>query len=429
MVIPSMDLMAGKVVQLRQGRNKVIERDDPFALAREFSRFGEIAVIDLDAAMSRGDNESLVSRLCRSFECRVGGGIRSVEQARRLVGEGASKIIIGSAVFDGARIDRRFLGDLAGAVGRERVILALDNVRGRIVVDGWRTETGIEVLPLIPDLEPYAAEFLFTRVEREGLMGGTDLEAVSELAAASSLPVTAAGGISSPAEIESLSALGANVQLGMAIYTGAMSLGEAFTASVNWAKGGGLVPTVVQDESRRVLMLVWSSRESLSKTLETGQGWYFSRSRGRLWMKGETSGASQEFMAVRTDCDGDALLLTVLPAGPACHTGRYSCFAGKRFSFDDLYRVIRERIENPPPGSYTASLAPDRLKAKILEEAAELVEARTTEEIAWEAADLVYFAWVLMARGGVAPDDVLAELGRRRRSRRRSDGKAEERIS
>jgi len=421
MVIPSIDLMGGKVVQLKRGKDKVLERDDALALAGDFSRFGEIAVVDLDAAMARGDNETLVAALCRKHECRVGGGIRSIDKALRLAGAGAAGIIVGSAAFEGGRVNRRFLADLAGAVGRDKVIVAVDNVRGRVVVDGWRADAGIDARAAIADIEPFASGILFTRVEREGMMGGTDLEAVREIVAASGLPVTAAGGVSSPAEIETLSALGANVQLGMAVYTGAMSLSEAFVASLAWEKGGGLLPTIVQDASRRVLMLAWSSRESLARTFDTGRAWFHSRSRKRLWMKGETSGNRQEFLCARTDCDGDSILLTVRPAGPACHTGRYSCFSAKAFSFDDLYQVIRERLENPPPGSYTASLTAGQLRAKMLEEAGELGEARTREEIAWEAADVAYFAWVLMARGGVTPDEVLAELGRRRRSPRRSD--------
>ncbi|MHB8095820.1 MAG: bifunctional phosphoribosyl-AMP cyclohydrolase/phosphoribosyl-ATP diphosphatase HisIE [Candidatus Aminicenantales bacterium] len=421
MVIPSIDLSAGKAVQLRQGKDKVLERDDPFALARDFSRFGVIAVIDLDAAMGKGDNEVLVGGLCRLAECRVGGGIRSVAKALRLVRSGASAIIVGSKAFEGNRVNRAFLEELAGAIGRERVIVALDNVLGRVVVDGWRTDTGLDAGAVIGEIEPYASEILFTRVEREGMMGGTDLDAVRNIIAASKLPVTAAGGISSLDEIGRLSRLGASVQLGMALYTDAIKLSDAFAATLDWDKCGGLVPTIVQDESSRVLMLAWSDRESLGRTFETGRAWFHSRSRARLWMKGETSGNVQEFVRVRTDCDADSLLLTVRPKGPACHTGRFSCYQDKAFTFDDLYGVIRDRLENPPPGSYTATLDGEKLAAKVLEEAGELVEARNIADVTWEAADLVYFTWVLMARNGIAPADVLAELGRRRRSPRRGE--------
>jgi phosphoribosyl-AMP cyclohydrolase / phosphoribosyl-ATP pyrophosphohydrolase len=425
MVIPSIDIIEGKVVQLKQGREKVLERDDPIGLAREFSRYGEIAVIDLDAAMGKGDNEALVRELCRTAECRVGGGIRSVDKARRLVANGAAKVIVGTRAFRENGVDEEFLSELVRAVGRERIIVALDNVRGRIVVDGWKKDSGLGVDAVIKAAEPFASEFLFTRVEREGLMGGTDLAAVRSLAAATRVPVTAAGGVSTAAEIGELAALGVSVQLGMALYTGALSLSAAFGAALDWQKAGGLVPTVVQDTVSQVLMVAWSSRESLARTFETGQGWYFSRSRKRLWMKGESSGNVQEFVRIRTDCDGDTILLTVRQRGPACHTGRYSCFGDKSFSLAELGDVIRERLDHPVPGSYTASLTGARVNEKILEEAGELVEARRREDIVWEAADVLYFVCVLLAKNGIPLDDVIGELGRRRRGPRRSEEKPE----
>jgi len=419
MVIPSIDISQGRAVQLKQGKDKVLERADPLSLAREFSRFGEIAAIDLDAAMGKGDNEPLMAELCRTAECRVGGGIRSVDKACRLIAQGATKIIVGTQAFKTNGINGEFLEELVQSVGRERIIIALDNVLGKIVVDGWMTDTGMNVESVIKELEPFASEFLFTRVEREGLMGGTDLNAVRSVLASTSLPVTAAGGVSTPAEIEELAALGANVQLGMALYTGALSLSDAFAASVNWEKSKGLVPTVVQETTSQVLMVAWSSRESLSRTLKSRRAWYFSRSRGKLWMKGETSGNVQEFVKIRTDCDGDTLLLTVRQEGNACHAGKYSCFGDKSFSLQELYGVIRERLSHPLPGSYTASLTESKVKEKILEEAKELAEASKKDDIVWEAADVFYFVCLLLAKNGIPLDDVYSELKRRRRSRRR----------
>jgi phosphoribosyl-ATP pyrophosphohydrolase/phosphoribosyl-AMP cyclohydrolase len=274
MLIPSIDLAGGKVVQLKQGRDKVLERDDPLGLAGEFSRYGEIAVIDLDAAMGRGDNESLVRELCRAAECRVGGGVRIVEKARRLVSLGAARIIVGTRAFRAGGVDGEFLADLARAVGKEKIIVALDNVRGRIVVDGWRRDSGLGVHSVLEAAEPFASEFLFTRVDREGLMEGTDLAAVRDLTAATRVPVTAAGGVSTAGEIGELAAAGASVQLGMALYTGALTPGAAFAAVLDWRKTEGLVPTVVQDTASQVVMAAWSSRESLARTFETGRAWY-----------------------------------------------------------------------------------------------------------------------------------------------------------
>jgi phosphoribosyl-ATP pyrophosphohydrolase len=153
----------------------------------------------------------------------------------------------------------------------------------------------------------------------------------------------------------------------------------------------------------------------LKKAFETEKMWYFSRSRNRLWMKGETSGNTQELLRMRSDCDGDALLATVKQNGFACHKGSYSCFGEKKFTLHELYAVVKDRIENPRTGSYTATLDDKLLKEKILEESREVVEAKTGDEITWEVADLTYFLTVLLAKKGVEMDDVLSELYRRRK--------------
>lgn len=415
MLIPSIDISGGKAVQLRQGREKVIEREDLQTLARGFSRFGEIAVIDLDAAMGKGDNEAVVAELCRQFECRVGGGIRSADKARRLIELGASKVIVGTKAFTQNGVNSGFLVEMAEAVGRERIMIALDNFLGKIVVDGWKTDTGLAVESVIKEAEPFASEFLLTRVEKEGMMGGTDLSSLQSVISATRLPVTAAGGVSNLAEIEELATLGASVQLGIALYTGAVSIEDAFIAAVNWRKSDGLVPTVVQDTTLQVLMVAWSSRESLKQTFASGQAWYFSRNREKLWKKGESSGNVQEFVKARTDCDGDTLLLTVRQKRAACHTGKYSCFGDKLFSLGELFGVIQDRLANPVPGSYTASLTEERAREKILEEAGELATAREGNEIVWEAADLLYFICVLLARKNIPLGNVYSELKRRKR--------------
>ncbi|MBN1222183.1 MAG: bifunctional phosphoribosyl-AMP cyclohydrolase/phosphoribosyl-ATP diphosphatase HisIE, partial [Candidatus Aminicenantes bacterium] len=208
--------------------------------------------------------------------------------------------------------------------------------------------------------------------------------------------------------------IGVNIQLGMALYTGEISMPGAFIASLDWGKG--VIPTVTVDESSQVLMLAYSDKDSLLKTFETGNAWYFSRSRGKLWRKGETSGNTQKFVKVRCDCDADAVLMTVKPAGPACHKGSYSCFGAKHFSLDELHSVILDRLENPLPGSYTSKLTGQMLAGKIREEAEELIEAEETADIIWEAADLLYFLTVALAKCGISYESVLNELKRRRRA-------------
>ena len=413
MIVASIDLMDGRAVQLRQGRDKVLERDDPLELASEFDRYGETAVIDLDAALGRGDNEALIRELCGRTACRVGGGVRSVEAAKRYVSYGATKVIVGTKAFEGDAVNHAFLGELAAAVGRGRVIVAVDARGGEIVTKGWRHATGLDLFEAAGALAPYASELLFTCVEKEGMLGGTDLERVRRLRATVKGNLTVAGGVTTMDEVVTLAGLGVDVQLGMALYTGKIDLAEGFAASLNWKEP--LIPTVTCDEAGQVLMLAYTSRDSLEKTFETGRMCYYSRSRQALWTKGETSGHTQELLRIRADCDRDALLATVRQQGVACHTESYSCFGDRRFGLTELHDVVKERIANPEPGSYTATLTDEKVREKVMEEALELVEARTRDELVWEAADVLYFVTVLLAREGIHVDDALRELRRRRR--------------
>lgn len=328
MVISSIDLMDGKVVQLRHGRDKVLEFDNALSLAKEFNKYNEIAVIDLDSAMGRGDNLSLIKELLKVADCRVGGGIRSIEKAKELILSGANKIIIGSGVFKQGVIDHRFLSVLKKEIGQERIIIALDTFNNRIVVSGWQENTGIELFDVIKELESYTNEFLFTFVEREGTMKGIDIEKAKAIREKTDKKITVAGGVSSIDEIKILAEMDIDVQLGMALYTKRISLVDAFIESLNWKNE--LIPTITQDISGIVLMLAYSNKESLKKTFETDRMWYFSRSRKELWLKGKTSGNFQELIKLRADCDKDAILAIVKQKNVACHTGNLSCFNTRR---------------------------------------------------------------------------------------------------
>lgn len=413
MIIPSIDVSQGKAVQLRQGKDKILEKEGPEMLAKEFSRFGEIAVIDLDAALNRGNNKETIKRICQIAPCRVGGGIRSVRSAVEAVLNGAERVIVGTSVFNGQSIDLEFLEEIAFAIGKDRLIIALDSRHGKIVTHGWSHDTGMHILPLIKKVEPYTSEILVTCVEKEGMLQGTDIKTLRTIRKKTDLPITAAGGISTPKEIEELSGMEINCQLGMCIYTGKIPLEEAFLSSLDWKKG--LIPTITQDTSGRVLMQAYSNRESLQRTFATNKVWYYSRSRKKLWMKGETSGHYQDFYRIQSDCDHDSLLVTVHQKGYACHKGIYSCFGSVSFSLQELYEVIQERLSVPSPGSYTASLTTENIKDKIREESQELIDSIKPSEIIWEAADLVYFILVYLVKNGVGLNEVLNELKKRRR--------------
>lgn len=407
MIIPSIDIMGGKAVQLRQGREKALEVDDAPGLASEFRKYGEIALIDLDAAMGRGDNRELVETMCRIADCRVGGGIRSPEKAAEILKAGAKKIIIGT------KATPEFLKKLP----KEKVIVAVDTKNNSVVTEGWTKSTGRNPFERMKELEPYCCEFLFTNVDREGMLSGVDREMVKRLKEATKNKITFAGGISTIREIRMLEEEGLNSQIGMALYTGKIKPMDAFVSLLDFGKNRGLVPTIVQDEGGQVLMMAFSSKESLRRTFESGKSNYYSRSRKKLWQKGEASGNFQELLKARYDCDRDTLLFTVRQNGKACHIGEYSCFGEKEFGFGDLYDAIKERIESQQAGSYTAKLSSDEklLKSKIREEAAEVACYKDRRNLVWEVADLAYFVMVLMAKNGVTMKDVRSELGGRRR--------------
>ena len=226
MIIPCIDLMDGKVVQLVQGRDKALEGDAPLAMLRKFEAFPEIQVIDLDAAMGKGSNDEIVALLAKRATTRVGGGVRTVERARRLLQQGAHRVIIGTAAFHSTGVNTSFLAELTGAVGRERVLIALDSKNGTIVVRGWQEATTLTAQEVLRQLEPYCSGFLCTYVDKEGMMEGTDLDWFRRLRAATDHELTAAGGISTMDEIRELSSLGVHCALGMVIYTGRLDLAE-----------------------------------------------------------------------------------------------------------------------------------------------------------------------------------------------------------
>jgi len=407
MIIPSIDLMAGKAVQLRQGKEKVLERDNPLELAVEFAKYGEVAVIDLDAALGKGDNLELVKQLCKVAACRVGGGIRTVERANELLAAGAKKIIIGTAATP------EFLSQLP----KDRLIVAIDSKQGKVVDKGWTNSTDNTPVELAKKLEPFCSEFLYTNVDREGLMQGVDFEAISKVKEATKNRLTIAGGITTIEEIKKIEATGMNSQLGMSIYTGAIKLADAFSSVLKYDPVSGLVPTIVQDEQGQVLMLAYSSRQSIARSFELGKATYYSRSRKELWTKGETSGNFQDLIAARYDCDCDTVLFTVRQKNVACHTGAYSCFGDKRFGLDRLYSVVKTKVDNPVEGSYTAAISASEttILDKIAEESAEVIDYKDRQNLVWEIADLSYFLLVLMAKKGISPQEIRDELARRRR--------------
>jgi phosphoribosylformimino-5-aminoimidazole carboxamide ribotide isomerase len=226
MLIPSIDLQGGRIVQLVQGERLALEATDPEPWLARFARFSRVQLIDLDAAKGEGDNAELVVMICARLPCRVGGGIRSVDRAEAVLDAGAHAVIVSSAFFQGGNVNVDFAAALAETIGSDRVIAAVDSRGGRVAIHGWRTVLPITAVDAVRALEPYCGEFLYTHVDTEGLMRGTDIEAILAVRRATTRRLTAAGGVTTRAEIDRLHAEGVDAVVGMAIYTGQLSLDD-----------------------------------------------------------------------------------------------------------------------------------------------------------------------------------------------------------
>ncbi len=226
MIFPCVDLMDGQVVQLVQGKreNLEIEIADVFGLVKDFSEFGELQVIDLDAAMDNGDNLDLIISICKMARCRVGGGIRTVEKAEQMIKAGAKKVILGSAVFKDNKISVNFLKELNKKIKKDKIIISIDSLNGNIVTKGWTNDTEIKTEDAIKTLEPYCSEFLYTYVDKEGTLQGIDIPLIKRLKKLTKNQLTAAGGINSIEQIKELESIGVNSALGMVLYTGKVKL-------------------------------------------------------------------------------------------------------------------------------------------------------------------------------------------------------------
>ena len=227
MLIPSIDLQGGRIVQLVQGERLVVESDDIAGWIERFRGFRKIQLIDLDAARGEGANRELVQRICRELPCRVGGGIRSIEAAQEALAVGATHVILGSALFSKGRVDLDFGKQFADALGPDRLVAAVDGRGGRVVVNGWRTTLDIAPVEAVRTLDTYVSEFLYTDVDREGLMSGTDMDAIVAIRNVTARRVSAAGGINTVEEVARLDALGVDALVGRALYKGRLKVNRA----------------------------------------------------------------------------------------------------------------------------------------------------------------------------------------------------------
>jgi phosphoribosylformimino-5-aminoimidazole carboxamide ribotide isomerase len=223
-LIPSIDLMGGKIVQLVQGEKKALEFENFAEWVKRFSRYPLVQLIDLDAAMGKGSNQALIAEFCGKLPCQVGGGIRSAENARQVMNAGAKRVILGSSLVKDGAIDAAFAGALCAEFGDERLVMAIDSRGGRVAIHGWTTITSITPAEMIQALEPYCSAFLYTHIDTEGLLQGIPLDVVGGLRKLTSRRLIAAGGIRNQQEIDALDAMGVDAVVGMAIYSGLLEV-------------------------------------------------------------------------------------------------------------------------------------------------------------------------------------------------------------
>ncbi len=407
MIIPSIDLLDGKAVQLQQGKadKKIVEKEDVFALLEQFSLYGEVAIIDLNAAMGTGSNQVLIEQMLAKKPCRVGGGIRDLKTAKSYLAAGASKIILGTSATKG------FVRKLP----KNALIFAIDAKDDNLTTHGWQKTQGEKIIDIIPKWAQNCGEFLYTQVKKEGMMNGIDKQRIKQVLNTSPIPVTVAGGITSYADLQWINAKGANSQVGMAIYSGKLQLDQGFMSLVDFNKME-LIPTIVQDfKTKKVLMMAYSSKDSLQSALTTRKGTYYSRSRQEIWCKGLTSGNTQKLIHVDVDCDGDTILFQVEQVDSACHFERYSCFASqtKSYSLEYLDEVFEQRLaEQIDQPSFTQKLFNDKdfQIEKLTEECQELIEATDHNHVRWEAADLLFFTLVMAKSKGVSINEIINDL-------------------
>ena len=224
MLIPSIDLMGGKIVQLVQGEKKALEFENFDEWIERFSQFSLVQLIDLDAAVGTGNNQKLIQNFVRRLPCQVGGGIRSIEKARDVLSWGARRVILGSTLIREGQVDAAFAEIISRDVGSGKLVFAVDTKGGRVAIRGWREQTGLTPAAMIQMLDPWCAAFLYTHIDTEGLLKGIPLDVVKDLRRLTTKQFIAAGGISSDEEIEKLQTLGVDAVVGMALYLNRITL-------------------------------------------------------------------------------------------------------------------------------------------------------------------------------------------------------------
>ncbi len=440
-IIPCLDIRDGRVVKGKKFKD-IQDVADPIALAKNYEKQGADVLFVLD--ITGNDREtflniikSITSEL--SIPVIVGGGIRTLEDVAEVLDAGAYKASITSAAIT----DPNLLKLAAEKYGSEKIVLSID--AGRVDENTWHAftqgginDTGLDVIEWAKKGESLGVgEILLNSIDTDGVKDGYQIKLNQAVSNAVSIPVIASGGAGKLEDFHTLfaetnvtSALAASVfhynEINIKDLKQSLSKQDIPVRSFNMLEKikfdeQGLVPAIVQDaKTNKVLMLAYMNKEAYEKTIETKETWFYSRSRQELWHKGATSGNKQTVVNMTLDCDGDTLLISVLPHGPACHTGEESCFftpiiEHKKDSHDVIHRIIdtiEHRRKFPEEGAYTTYLfneGIDKVLKKVGEEASEVIigaKNNDRDEIKWEVADLVYHTLVLLNMTNVSIDDI-----------------------
>jgi phosphoribosyl-ATP pyrophosphohydrolase len=384
-----------KIVSNSKNQFKV---DDNFIIdyVREINYFGTILITD-------NPSFNLLKQVCKVGECYLTMNSPDLELIERGLQSGVKKFVI--SVKEISKLSHKV---------SKNVIIGRITLSDNIMLKNELTKVRKEIKAILDEISPYCSEFLIDYNEENYLDKNIVLAITNYLSQLTNAPLTILdpfGQIST-----ALERLGINPYITTSnIFTEEEML-DLFISALDFQKEEGLLPTIVKDEQYRTLMLAYSTKDSLIQALVQKRGVYFSRSRKTIWVKGETSGNTQQLLKARYDCDQDSLLFTVRQVGLACHLERYSCFGNKEFNLLDLYEIILNRIDNPVPNSYTSQISKEEqlILEKVREESYELINYTDQENLIWEIADLFYFILVLMAKKGIKIQDLLNELWKRR---------------
>jgi phosphoribosyl-ATP pyrophosphohydrolase/phosphoribosyl-AMP cyclohydrolase len=418
-IIPSIALQAGRVLETGLADTTPRDASEPAAVARRLAVAGELAVTDVDAALGRGHNRTRIEELLTIAPCRVGGGIRDMGTAEYWLDKGATRIVVGTAATP----------ELLRQLPRGRVLAALDVApTGEVLVDGRRRGSGYSARAAVDRLRDGVAGFVLTLLDRPSGLAPDARDLIDLIGglvrAAHPARVTLAIPALDASEVAALDALGVDVQVGQALHDGTLQLADAITASLRSPPPEGLWPTVVCDEHGVALGLCYSNAASVREALRVRRGIYASRHDGRLVTHGDGGANWQDLLRVEADAARETLRFTVRQHGGGfAEPDRWTSW-GPGQGLPALARRLMDRVGFAPVGSYTRRLLddPKLLRAKLLEEARELAQARGADEIVWEAADVFYFTMVSLARAGVPLADVGQELDRRARKLVRRKG-------